>query len=475
MRRALAATACAAAAVAVADPASAHGLGGVRNLPIPGWLFLFGGAAVLVVSFVALAVLWQTPRLEPGASERTLPGPVQRLLLSRALRIVVSAAAFALFVVVWAAAAFGSPTPFENLAPTFVYVVFWLGVVPLVVVLGNVWTVLNPWKAAADAVAWVAARVSRPRVRQRPYPQQLGRWPAAALLLAFTVLELAFYDPADPRVLAAAILVYSVATWGGMLLFGRDRWLENGDGFSVYFGLLSRLAPLAVREQDGRRELVLRRPLSGLSPREATPGTVAVVAVMLGSVAFDGFSRTTTWQGWVADATTGLQTDSRLAADLAGTALNAVALVATAAVVAAAYLAAIAAAEAVVGRSASLAGVFLNSLIPIALVYAVAHYLLFFLVQGQFAIPLLSDPFGRGWDLLGTHDFQPKLDVLSPNATWYIQVAALIVGHVLGLVVAHDRAVAVAGSPRTATQTQYAMLALMVVYTVGGMWLLTLG
>jgi hypothetical protein len=466
---------CAAAAVAVADPASAHGLGGVRNLPIPGWLFLFGGAAVLVVSFIALAVLWQTPRLEPGASERRLPGPVERLLLSRTLRIVVSAAAFAMFVVVWAAAVFGSPTPFENLAPTFVYVVFWLGVVPLVVVLGNVWTVLNPWKAAADAVAWAATRLRVSRLPRARYPERLGRWPAAVLLLAFTALELAFYDPADPRVLAVAILVYSLTTWSGMLLFGREPWFENGDGFSVYFELLSRLAPLAVREREGQREIVLRRPLSGLSPREATPGTVAVVAVMLGSVAFDGFSRTTTWQRWIADATAGLRTDSRLAADLAGTALNTIALVAAVALVAAAYLGAVAAAESVVGRGASLAGVFLNSLIPIALVYAVAHYLLFFLVQGQFAIPLLSDPFGRGWDLIGTHDFQPKLDVLSPNATWYIQVAALVVGHVLALVVAHDRAVAVARSPRTATRTQYAMLALMVVYTVGGMWLLTLG
>lgn len=475
MKRGLTAAAVVAAALAVAEPASAHGLGGVRNLPIPGWLFLFGGAAVLVVSFVALAVLWQTPRLEPGASERPLPRPLQHLFLSRPLRVGVAALAFAVFVVVWAAAAFGNPIPFENLAPTFIYVVFWLGVVPLVVVFGNVWTVLNPWKAAADAVAWGAARASLAPVAHLRYPKRAGRWPAAVLLLAFTALELAFYDPANPRVLAAAILVYSLVTWAGMLVFGRLTWLENGDGFSVYFDLLSRLAPITVRDREHGREIVVRRPLSGLAAREAMPGTIAAVAVMLGSVAFDGFSRTTTWQGWVADATADFSDSGQLAVDLAGTAFNAVALVATVATVAAAYLAAVAAAEAVAGREASLAGVFLNSLIPIALVYAVAHYLLFFLVQGQFAIPLLSDPFGRGWDLLGTHDFQPKLDVLSPNTTWYIQVAALVVGHVFGLVVAHDRAVAVARSPRTATRTQYAMLALMVAYTVGGMWLLTLG
>jgi (2Fe-2S) ferredoxin len=91
--------------------------------------------------------------------------------------------------------------------------------------------------------------------------------------------------------------------------------------------------------------------------------------------------------------------------------------------------------------------------------------------QGQFAISLASDPFGKGWDLFGTSDFQPSL-FNSPNAVWYTQVAVLIVGHVMGLTLAHDRAVAVWGSARTAIRTQYPMLALMVLYTCTGLWLL---
>ena len=118
---------------------------------------------------------------------------------------------------------------------------------------------------------------------------------------------------------------------------------------------------------------------------------------------------------------------------------------------------------------------FVFSLVPIAFVYALAHYFSLLVVQGQFAIPLTSDPYGRGWDLLGTDDFQPKLDVLSPNATWYVAVGALVLGHVCGLIVAHDRAVAESPTPEVAVRTQYAMLALMILYTIGGMWLLSIG
>ncbi|MDQ5821318.1 MAG: fenitrothion hydrolase [Actinomycetota bacterium] len=459
--------------LAVPEAASAHGLGGIKDLPIPGWLFLFGGSIVLVVSFVALGVLWTRPRLDPESGTRPFPDALQRVLLSPLLRISVQAISLALFLVVWAAAAFGSGRASENISPTFVYVVFWLGMLPLVVVLGNVWTVLNPWRAAADAFAWVAERLGAPEAKFE-YPESLGRWPAAAMLFAFTALELAYFDPANPRVLALAILIYSVFTWTGMAVFGRRSWLERGDGFSVYFGLLSRLSALTSEERQGKRSLVVRRPLSGLTIRESMPGTVAFVAVMLGSVAFDGVSRARWWQDRLSSVRSPFVEADPALADLVGMGFSLLGLVAAVVVAASVYLIAVAGAQLVVGRNVSFQGVFVCSLIPIALVYAVAHYLTFFVIQGQFAIPLLSDPFGRGWDLLGTSDFRPKLDVFTPNQTWYIQVGVLVAGHVVALVVAHDRAVALVRSAATAARSQYAMLALMVFYTVGGMWLLSL-
>ena len=112
---------------------------------------------------------------------------------------------------------------------------------------------------------------------------------------------------------------------------------------------------------------------------------------------------------------------------------------------------------------------------PIALVYAVAHYFTLLVIQGQYALPLASDPFGFGWDLFGTARLRARTSRPSrPNTVWYVQVGALVAGHVAGLTVAHDRAVTILPE-RDALRSQYAMLGLMVVYTVGGLWLLSRG
>jgi hypothetical protein len=442
----------------------AHGVGSVRDLPVPRWLFFYGGAVVLIASFVMLAALWQRPLLEGALRGRPLPERLQRVLLSRAVRIILGAASFALFGLVTGAALFGTTSVSENLAPTFVYVVFWLGLVPLSVLLGNVFSVLNPWKAAADAFVWLAGG----GLPTRPYPERLGRWPAAALLFSFAALELAYPESAEPRAIGLAILLYSAATWLGAAVFGREAWFRYGDGFSVYFELLSRIAPFSVRETEGRREIVVRPPLVGLARPDPRPGTLAFVAVMLGSVVFDGFSQTSFWQDRIADLA-----DSG-AAVLAQTGFNLAGLAAAVALVALAYLAATALAGDLVGQP-SLAGAFLLSLVPIAFVYAVAHYFTLLVIQGQVAIPLASDPYGRGSDLFGSADFQPDLTPFSPNTVWYVQVGALVLGHVAGLVLAHDRALAVTTEPRAALRTQYALLVLMVLYTVGGLWLLSRG
>jgi len=441
----------------------AHGIGGIRDLPVPGWLFLYGAAVVLVVSFVALGTLWRRPLLERPEAGSPLPPALQRVLLSRALRVGLGGIAFALLVLVALAAFLGERSPAQNLAPTFIYVVFWLGLVPVVVLLGNVWPLLNPWRAAADAVAWLWSRTGR-SWEVAEYPAWLGLWPGAVLLASFTALELTYSDPADPRALAFALWLYSAITWFGMAVFGRRAWLANGEAFSVYFGLLGRLSPLALRRGDGGREIVARPPLTGLASLHARPGTLAFVVVMLGSVAFDGISRT----AWWVNRSLQLGDASKMLFNLAGL-LGAIALVALA------YLAAVTAARMVARREASLAGAFVASLVPIALAYAVAHYFSLLVLQGQFAITLASDPFGRGWDLFGTSDFRPRLGILSPNLIWYVQVAALVVGHVIGLMVAHDRALSLFRSAQTTVRTQYAMLALMVLYTVGGLWLLSNG
>jgi hypothetical protein len=449
----------------------AHGIGGVRDLPVPLWLFFYGAGVVLVVSFVALGALWRRPLLEGRDAGRPLSPRAQRILLSPVLRVLLGAISVGLLGVVLWAAAFGEDSVAVNLAPTFVYVLFWLGLVPVVVLLGNVWSVLSPWKAAADAVAWLWRRLGLTWTPPLPYPERLGVWPAAALLFSFTALELAYPDASSPRTLALATAVYSWITWLGMAACGREEWHARGEGFAVYFGLLSRLSAFATR--DG--VVVARPPLTGLVRRDEPPGIVAFVAVMLGSVAFDGFSRTAWWQERLYSIDASLALDRPRLADLALTGFNLLGLLAGVTVVALIFLLAVEAARLVAGRRESLAEAFVSSLVPIALAYAIAHYFSLFVLQGQVARRLVSDPFGYGWDLFGTRDFQPNLTLLTPNTIWYVQVIALVVGHVLALVLAHDRAVALFRSPGTALRTQYAMLVLMIAYTVGGLWLLSNG
>jgi hypothetical protein len=431
----------------------AHGIGGVTDPPVPMWLAYYSAAAVLVLSFAALGALWKRPRLED--EER-------RPLLARtaALRIVFGTIGFGLFVLVFVAALAGERSAGTNIAPTFVYVAFWLGLVPLVVIFGNVWRWLNPWRAAADAAAWMW---SRSRLEWDPpfsYPDRLGRWPAAVLLFAFASLELAWTDPADPRALALAIAIYSWIAWVGAAAFGRAAWFTHADGFSVYFALLSRLSPFAIEE--GR--ISRRRWLAGVARHDEPPGTIAVVAVMLGSVAFDGFSRTSFWVNRVF----GLSEAKYVAANVAG-------LAAAVVIVAVAFLVAVNAARLVAHTRERLADAFVGSLIPIALAYVVAHYFSLLLVSGQLLVPLASDPFGYGRDLFGTIDYRINVRPVSVDTIWYVQTISLIVGHVLGLVIAHDRALALFPSPKVALRTQYAVLALMVLYTVGGLWLLSRG
>jgi hypothetical protein len=392
------------------------------------------------------------------------------VLRSAAVRVVLGAISAALLALVFLTALIGEPTSAQNLAPTFVYIVFWLGLVPLQVVFGNVWRVLNPWIAVAGGVAWLWRRLGQEWTPPLDYPQRLGVWPGAVALGLFAALELTYAEPSSPRALALAIALYSYAMWFGMAAFGRQTWDDHGNGFTVYFGLLARIAPFG--EHEGR--LVVRIPFSGLAGAEPTPGMLAFVAVMLGSVGFDGLSRAPFWQNLIADLEGPYIVDAPRTAELLTTGLAIAGLLGCMLLVALAYLGATRIAEAMVETERPLVPEFLLSLVPIALVYAVAHYFTAFIITGQYIFSLASDPFGFGWDLFGTVTYSPNIAPLPPNIVWYVQVGALVAGHVAGLMVAHDRAVTILPA-RDALRSQYAMLGLMVVYTIGGMWLLSRG
>ena len=449
----------------------AHGIGVVRDLPIPAVYFFVGAAVVLGVSFILLFYLWRRPLLEAHADGRLLPRAISTVALSRVVRVVLGAFSAGLLVLTLATALFGTTVELLNFAPTFVYVIFWLGIPLLSILFGNVWSVLSPWRAFADFAVWIlelGGREARPVLE---WTGRMGRYPAAVALFSFVALELAHPRPAYPRTLGIATALYTYWALAGMAVYGRDAWTRFGEGFAVAFSLLARIAPFAVR--DGR--VVLRWPFTGLAGADRTPGTLVFVAVLLGSTSFDGFSRSSTWVDLVAELRAELAGSSQRTVDLATTFLNVGGLTFFVAAILATYLAAVAAAEWLGKVDRSLIADFVLPLVPIAAAYLIAHYFTLFLIQGQFIVTLISDPFGRGWDLFGTADFAPNLAIVSPETTWYVQVAALVVGHVAGLAIAHDRAVVVFEGRRRALEAQLPMLGLMVLYTLGGMWLLTRG
>jgi hypothetical protein len=357
-------------------------------------------------------------------------------------------------------AAFGPNSSQRNPAPTWVYVWFWVGLVLASLLLGPVWKLLNPLRTLAAGLARLAGDPDQRGTR--PLPARLGYWPAAAGLAAFTWLELVYPYRDEPFTLLVFFIAYGTVQLGAAFAYGQA-WFARGDAFEVYSTLLGRLSPIG-RRADGR--LALRNPLAGLAGLRAEPGLVAVVCVLLGSTAFDGLSRTQWWG------------DLNLTASLTGsTLLGTAGLAATIAVVAATYTIATRtsrpdrAAEPAPDGGDRLDRRFVHSLVPILVGYTVAHYFSLFVFQGQAGYILASDPFAAGWDLFGTADWKVNLLLVSTSAIALIQVAAIVAGHVLGVVAAHDRAVATFRG-RDQLRGQYLLLATMVLYTMSGIALL---
>jgi hypothetical protein len=452
-------------------PVFAHGLAVRGDIPIPDWLFVWGAALVLLVSFVGLAVLWPRPRLQEEGW-RPLPAPVSRVLCSRALEIACGAVGVFLFWLVIYAGLRGSPNTTENLAPTFVFIVFWLLPLPLSVVFGDVFRAFNPWRAMGRAVGWSATRLAgSPMAAPLAYPDRLGRWPAVAGLLAFVWLELASPDGAQPEDVAIAALVYSAFTFAGMALYGVEAWTSRGDAFSVYFNLVSRLSVLERRGD----QLGVRRLLSGLAAWEPLPGSVAFVCAMIGTVSFDGFSAGPTWNDTFVVPVSDFLESLGVAPVRAIELTFGFGMLATVLITYAFYRLGIAGARAAghefSGRELALR--YAHSLAPIGLVYAAAHYVSFLVLQGQAIIPLASDPLGRGSDLFGTAAVTVDYALIGSEVFWYLQVGMVVLGHVAGLVLAHDRAVAMYANPRDATRSQCWMLAVMIGFTCLALWLLS--
>jgi hypothetical protein len=451
----------AAAALAWPASASAHGLVQRTNLPIPEWLFGWAAAAVLVVSFAALALLWPRPRLEKPPW-KPLPWGIGRVLGSRGVEVACGAIGVALLVVVVVSGYVVEDVALNNLGSTFILNTFWVGLVFASILFGDVFRAFSPWRAIG--------RLFDGRIRHRPYPERLGRWPAAVALLVFTWIELvSTWGESNPDMLVTAALGYTAITLIGQAVYGVETWSRRGEAFSVYFGLFARVSPFETRD----REVGVRPPLSGLPRLDPAPGTVAFVAVMIGTVTFDGLSQGSLWENLSADLTDAF-TDIGIGLATAPKIADTIGLLFGVGLVGGFYRLGIEGARSVGGNIAAdrLRMGFIHTLIPIAGVYVAAHYLTFLLFEGQALKYLASDPFGQGWDLFGTASTAIDFSLISQNGAWYFQVAIVVLGHISALILAHDRALAMYGQASLAVRSQYWMLGIMVGFTTLALWLL---
>lgn len=499
-------------------PAFAHGFAQRYDLPVPLGLYLAGAAAAVALSFVVAAFFVRgdrTVRRYPRFNLlATMPG---RALADPRLVEGLRLLAVGFLALVVLAGLIGAANPYHNLAPTAVWVIWWVGMAYLCGLLGDVWTLLNPWNAG---YRWLEAAYSRWRPGRvpgagLPWPHWLGCWPALLLFVWFVWAELIWPSSDDPARLARAAVIYSAITWCGMFLFGRHAWLRGGEAFAVAFGILARFAPTEMRVTDrtvcadcshapcdgatdcvnclecferappAARQFNLRPWAVGLLPERTLPvSSMAFVLVMLASVTFDGLLATPLWAGtadWMLHS--GILRPFILALqDVTGHAIAAIgtlALIGFLVVFQAVYWVFCALTRAVTPATArqgvtvrDFAGLFVLSLVPIALAYHLAHYLSFLLIVGQYMVPLASDPFGFGWNLFGTRFYQVNIGIVGARFVWFCSVIAIVAGHIIAVWLAHVVALRTFRDHRATLISQLPMLLLMVGYTVLSLWIL---
>ncbi len=486
-------------------PAYAHGFGERYDLPVPLDYFLVGAAATVALSFVVIGIFVRRRSGTFSYPTYNLLGPrwFAAMLANRVLLTAIKLVFLALFTLVIATGLFGTDSPVDNLTPTLVWIIWWVGMGYISALLGNVWMLINPWKAAFELAEKLMGGESRSRdTGMFRYPEWLDVWPAVALFLVFAWLENVYRSAGDPFNLGVLVIAYSVITWAGMLAFGKHQWLRRGEAFSVLFGFFARFTPTEVRVTDdrvcgtcgqecnlsdegcvdcyecferteaSRRQLNLRPYAVGLAhPGRLSTATAVFVVLALATVTFDGLKETPLW----VDAQTTLYDAASIFGSYNLSAIDTAGVVVVPAIFLAVYLAFswfIREFSADRISVSDVARVFVFSLVPIALAYNLAHFVSLLLREGQQIIPLASDPFGFGWDILGTVDYRINFGIVNAKMVWFISVAAIVTGHIISVYLAHIIALRRMSSHASALRSQYPMLVLMVSYTATSLWII---
>jgi hypothetical protein len=432
----------------------AHGVGTATELPLPFHDALIGAALALVASFVVLLFLWRAPRLGRPDAGRALPRVVQEVADSDLTRMSLRGIGL-LFTGYVAMAAFAGPNTDENPTAIVVFVIFWIGLVAGSLVFGPIWRLLNPLRSIASFVTWLRAPSGDPSYK--PIPRWVGYWPAALGLGLFTWLELVYprdlEHPVHPLIVFFGF--YAVVHVAAGVIFG-PKWFARGDAFEVYSSLVAGLSPFGRRPSD--RLLVLRNPLDGLLGIPIDNGLVAVVTVLFGSTMFDALSGASWWEN-----------HGPTQHSLGPVVVSTLAEIGVILAVAGSFIVATRLTAPRRDEAREMPRVFAHTLVPILVGYAIAHYFSLAVFDGQLGLILLSDPLQTGANLLGLTG--RAVDVfIHPGSIAAVEITAIVTGHILGVVSAHDKAVSILPRDRI-LRGQLPLLGLMVCYTVLGIYL----
>lgn len=457
--------------------AAAHSFGRMYKLPVPFWLYAYGAVAALLLSFVIVGYFAgaPAPRQQTASCDISQAGWVRGLRWLRAVPVLRVLGLLCLLLCLLTGF-FGTRDPYRNFNMTFFWVVFVLGFAYLTALIGDLYAAINPWRTLAQMVG----RVWRGYLHGRlPYPLWLSYWPALALYMGFIWIELFAYT--RPFSLAAWLSGYTALNLAGVWLFGASAWFRYGEFFGVFLRLTARMAPLDWQQGQGLR---LRMPFAGLLASRAESWSLLLFMLfMLSSTAFDGLRATVPWYRLFWGDATGVLTGWLGRPPIYAfvqlrpwyLAYETLWLLLSPFLYLAVYLLFIAMAKRLGGSRHSLRELALSfghSLLPIALVYHVTHYYTLILTQGVKIVSLLSDPFGRGWNLFGTAGLFRAPILPDLGTIWHTQVGLILFGHIVSVWIAHLEAMRLFPTRRAAVLSQVPMLVLMVIFTTFGLWIL---
>lgn len=459
----------------MAPTVHAHSFGVIYNLPVPFWLYAYGATAALVLSFLVVAC-FAVGTGPAGASAGRVLLTASQLGALRWIKPPLQISSVLLLLLCLATGFFGHRNPYQNFNMTFFWIVCVLGIAYLSALLGDLYRLLNPWRALAEGIERLWPGFMRGRWQ---LPTAAGSWVALAFYMTFIWVEL--FASIRPYSLAVLLAGYTVLNLVGVYCVGHRDWFARCEFFGLLFGLIARMAPL----QRVGGELRWRLPFSGLLQGRAADFSVLLfILFMLSSTAFDGLRATLPWMKLFWHDPLGLLTPQLGGPPLYFYAqlqpwyerLEVASLLISPLLYLAAYALCLALAKALTRSPLTVRELMLRfaySLLPIALVYNVTHYYTLLLTQGVTIFSLVSDPFGWGWNLFGTAR-QWRTPILpSMDFVWHSQVALILLGHVVSVVLAHVEALRCFGSRRLALASQLPMLLLMVAFTTAGLWILS--